>query len=119
MRFYYRPQHPKASELGFVSAEDLDAIPDADPQALHAPFMVGRFYENQRTAEGHDIGSRAKRKEYMRLNGVADASDYKHAWAKAQAERDRIHAGGSFDTQRRKEAVIRAWHQVAERNRRR
>lgn len=44
--------------------------------ALNAPIMVDRFMEGHVSQDGVDIGSRRKRKDYMRATGVTDASDY-------------------------------------------
>lgn len=59
-------------------------------EARHAPVMVDRFMENTVAQDGTDIGSRAKRKEYMRRERVGDASDYsKEYFAKRREVRDR------------------------------
>jgi hypothetical protein len=66
-----------------VRAEDY-----ASPaEARSAPIMVDRFMEGQRTADGVDISSRAKRKAYMEAHGVADYQDYAGVRAKAAAEK--------------------------------
>ena len=44
--------------------------------AKNAPLMIDRFMEGAQATDGTDIGSRRKRTEYMRRNGVADKSDY-------------------------------------------
>lgn len=46
------------------------------PQAIHAPIMVDRYMEGVRATDGTDIGSRRKRRDWMRVHGYADASDY-------------------------------------------
>lgn len=84
MRFYYRPGHPRADDLGFVSADDLSEIPMEPPRALNAPVMVDRFYEGARATDGTDIGSRAKHREYMKSHGVAPAGDFSPSWYEAQ-----------------------------------
>lgn len=45
-------------------------------EARSAPIMVDRFMEGAVSTEGVDIGSRRKRKDYMRATGSTDASDY-------------------------------------------
>lgn len=77
MRYFYRPGHPKASPNGFVSELD-DPGPFVEPKtyAINAGIMVGRFYENARTTEGVDIGSRAKHRNYMKEHGLSMFSDY-------------------------------------------
>jgi len=60
------------------------------PRALDAPICVDRFMENTVAQDGTDIGSRAKRKDYMRRERVGDASDYsKEFFAKRRDARDR------------------------------
>ena len=59
-----------------MSAEEYQA----PERALNAPIMVDRFYEGTKTVEGEDIGSRRKRAEYMRRNGLADGNDYSPGW---------------------------------------
>jgi len=88
MRFYYRPGHPRADELGFVNADDLAEIPMEPPQALHAPVMSGRFYENTQATDGSDIGSRSKHREYMKRNGLTTADDFSPRYFE-QVKKDR------------------------------
>jgi len=70
-----------------VSADEY-VPPSSD--ARHAPVMVDRFMENTAAQDGTDIGSRAKRREYMKRERVGDASDYsKEYFAKRRESRDR------------------------------
>jgi len=62
----------------------------AAERALDAPIMMDRFYENTFATDGTDIGSRRKRRDYMRAKGLADADDYKETWAKAEEQRRRM-----------------------------
>lgn len=56
--------------------------------ALNAPVMVDRFMEGAQATDGTDIGSRRKRDEYKRREGVTDKSDYGPGWAeRKRAER--------------------------------
>jgi hypothetical protein len=66
----------------------LVSVDEYVPQtrALDAPIMVDRFMEGASTIDGQDIGSRAKRREYMRRNGVADASDVSSKWVQGRRE---------------------------------
>ena len=66
-RFVYDATLGRCVPLGEYRAQDL---------ARNAPVMVDRFMENVRTTDGIDIGSRGKRRDYMRAAGVADCSDY-------------------------------------------
>ena len=49
--------------------------------------------EGLRATDGTDISTRAKRDEYMRLNGLAHADDYREAWPAADERRRRFFAG--------------------------
>lgn len=51
-------------------------------------FMVDRFMEGDRATDGTDIGSRSKRRDYMRAHGLADAGDYTNVWERARAEKE-------------------------------
>jgi hypothetical protein len=55
-----------------------DYIPPS--HAKDAPIMLDRWYEGSHTLDGDDIGSRAKRKEYMRSHGLVDANDYSQSY---------------------------------------
>jgi hypothetical protein len=109
MRYVYRPSHPKASPRGFVSAVDLGEY-DA-PQAVNAPVLSGRFYENACTVEGIDIGSRRKFNEHLRRTGLAHASDFTNTIKKKQEERA-AHFQTGGDHKQRREAVARAFYEV-------
>lgn len=62
-------------------------VPDA-PEPARVPVVTDRHYEGVRATDGTDIGSRAKRREYMHRHGLADADDFKGQWAKtAQARK--------------------------------
>lgn len=55
-------------------------------EARHAPIMVDRFMEGTAAQDGTDIGSRAKRREYMKRQRVADASDYSKGYFEKRRE---------------------------------
>lgn len=44
--------------------------------------------------DGTDISTRAKRREYMKANGLVDADDYRGEWAKAREARQAFRATG-------------------------
>ena len=118
-RYVYRPDHPKASQNGFVNVYDLDSFGDGE-RAADAPIMAGRFYENTAATDGTDIGSRQKHREYMRINGLTTMDDYKDQWAKQAKERESMLTPGSgHDAKQRREDVARALHESIEGNRRR
>lgn len=110
MRYYYRPGHPRADELGFVSSQDLEEIPMEPPKALSAPIMSGRFYENTRATDGSDIGSRSRHREYMRKHGLTTADDFGSQWKKDKEARDRASVG-DFDHKDRRETLARATYE--------
>lgn len=93
---------------------DASIAPPPQAEARYAPIMVDRFYEGVRATDGTDIGSRAKRREYMHVNGFADADDFKGQWAKSQERRDRIARGerGALPSKTRREAIGRALYQI-------
>lgn len=58
---------------GLVDASSAPALPE---EARSAPIMVDRFMEGAVTQDGVDIGSRRKRRDYMKATNSADASDF-------------------------------------------
>ncbi len=87
-RFVYRPDHPRANERGFVDVDEIGWV-EQGPQAINAPILVDRFMEGAQTADGVDIGSRLKRREYMKATGSADASDFSRGYfEKVRSARD-------------------------------
>lgn len=88
-RYVLRPGHPRASEFGFVDVDEIGWI-EQEPQAINAPILVDRFMEGASTQDGVDIGSRAKRREYLKATGSADASDFSRSYfERARGARDR------------------------------
>lgn len=70
-----------------VRAEDY--VPPA--MAVNAPIISDRIHEGTTFDEGGrvvDIGSRTKRREFMRRTGLEDAGDASRAWLEGQ-RRDR------------------------------
>ncbi len=72
----------RASERGrFIYDPEIGRCVRADqyqgrPEARSAPFMVDRYMEGASSVDGVDIGSRQKRRRFMRERGVADAGDF-------------------------------------------
>ena len=81
---------------------------DYAPHDAVVPVVTDRYMEGVRTVEGVDIGSRRKRREYMRLAGVADTSDFRGVWEKAAKDRQQELSSGNRE---RREAVERALYQ--------
>jgi hypothetical protein len=69
------------------------------------------FMDGVAATDGTDIGSKRKRREYMKINGLADADDYTQEWKTAAKERAAIRSG-EHDRKARKEAVERALYQL-------
>jgi len=69
----------------------------------HTLVMTDLYMDGVRAPDGSDIGSRKKRREFMRRTGLVDATDYSPDFAaKARASRE------AQDATRRKEAIIHA-----------
>lgn len=107
-RFVYRPGHPRASAFGMVNVDELG------PESLREPGrvdVVSDLYMDGTISpiDGADIGTRKKRREYMKLHGLADFDDFKGVWAKAAHEREH---GSPADNKARREAVEKAIHQL-------
>lgn len=98
-RFIYDPRVGKC-----VPAEEY--VPPEE--ARSAPIMCDRFMEGQTTADGIDIGSRAKRRAYMAAHGVADYDDYKGVRAKKAAEREAKRRGEFKPDKQLRETIGRA-----------
>ena len=79
-----------ASVGRLVRAEDY-LPPDL---ARDAPIIADRIHEGTfvDTGDGmRDVGSRAKRRQYMRDTGLSEASDYGPNWnGRKEAERERV-----------------------------
>lgn len=94
-RYVYRDTNPVDPVTGLPSGVPVgeDYQP---PGAERAPLFTDRFMEGQRAQDGTDIGSKAKRRQYMQAMGVADASDFTEHWKKAAATREdpQRHAAG-------------------------
>lgn len=74
-------------------SEPVEVTPGAEPEGFNLaegrqPVFTDRFMEGHTTVDGVDIGSRRKRADYMRANGLAEASDFSPAfYEKKRSER--------------------------------
>jgi hypothetical protein len=89
-------------------SEPIEVTEDfqAAPERSGALVMVDRFMEGDRATDGTDIGSRAKRRQYMQAHGLADVSDFTEHWKKAEAERNNLSRGKA----ERVESIRKAFH---------
>ena len=109
MRYVYKPGHPKATQFGFVKITDIESEPISH-NALNAPILMDRFYENTAATDGVDIGSRRKHKEYMKQRDLAPTSDFSPEWYAKQKRAKEL------DTNKiRREDVSRATYEVLDR----
>lgn len=83
------------------------------PDAERAPVYTDRYMEGVRATDGTDIGSREKRKAWMKRNDLVDVSDCTGMWAKAARERAEV-AQGKHDTSARREEVQRAIYRLSQ-----
>jgi hypothetical protein len=79
---------------------ELVEITDDELPSRHADsgaLWGDRSYDGLRATDGTDISTRAKHREYMKLNNLATVDDFKETWSKAQEQRDRYRqSGGTF-----------------------
>lgn len=87
---------------------------DETQEARFAPVMPGRIYENVNVpGTDIDIGSRQRRKDYMRRNDLADADDFKGDVARANARRREILETGRMPADKqRKESLARELERI-------
>ena len=73
-------------------------------------------YDNLQATDGADISSRTKHKKYMKENGLSLASDFTETWAAAEKKRQAFRHGEltSEASQKLKNDLGRAWHQIQE-----
>jgi hypothetical protein len=84
-------------------------VPETSPDS--GILWGDRHYDGLRTAEGVDISTRTKHREYMRAKGVTHSSDFKEEWTSARKQRDDFFTTGG-DHKARREAVARALHEA-------
>lgn len=70
---------------------------EPDRRTGDAALWGDRSYDGLRATDGTDISSRSKQREYMKMNNLTTADDFKESWAKAKEARERYYTqGGSF-----------------------
>jgi hypothetical protein len=87
----------------------FDVSEDYQRHAERVPLVTDRFMEGHTTADGIDIGSRVKRREYMNSRGLVETADCEGMWQKAARERA---ARGQGNPTEVREAIARAHHQL-------
>ena len=77
-------------------------------------------YEGLRATDGADISSKAKHREYMRINGLTTADDYKETWAKAAERREKFYTqgGDAAEHKARQETIGRVMYELERKGRR-
>jgi len=100
-RYVYRLNAMDEVE-SFEVTSDYQATPE------RAPLFTDRFMEGHTTADGVDIGSRNKRREYMNSRGLVEAQDCEGMWQKAAREREQRSRGSPEQV---REAIARAYYQ--------
>lgn len=81
------------------TGELIEVTPDYQPEMRvdSGALWNDRSYEGMRAADGSDISSRTKHREYMKANNLTTMDDFKDTWAKAKESRERyMTEGGSF-----------------------
>lgn len=90
----------------------VEVSTDYAPERRTAGAPVTDLYMNGvRATDGTDIGSRAKRREYMRVHNLADADDFRGEWARKAQERERAHDNPQAVAKRRAD-IARALNQA-------
>jgi hypothetical protein len=81
---------------GVPLAEPLEVSEDFRGEgAERQPVFSDRYMEGVRSPiDGADIGSRTKRRAYMRTHGLVDADDYKGEWTKKAEQRQEFRRTG-------------------------
>lgn len=107
--------------------DDTGFYDEADEARLH---VVSDLYMNGVTVPGPDgpidIGSRAKRRAYMRSphpttgepRELADMSDFKGVWAEGEKKREAIR-NGTYGAERRRESIARILYETEKMDRKR
>jgi len=81
-----------------------------ESQAINAPILMDRFYENTAATDGVDIGSRRKHREYMKQRDLAPSSDFSPSWYAKQKRTEVLETNKI-----RREDVSRATYEVLDR----
>lgn len=97
-RYRWNPELKRMVEIG---GPDDPGAPDEGADA-RTRVLTDLYMDGVRTFDSNeDIGSRKKRREYMRRNGLSDMSDWKGYWAKKEKERAAIMRGEDPTGERR------------------
>jgi hypothetical protein len=78
------------------------------------PVMTDLYMDGVAATDGTDIGSRVKRRRYMKEHNLADADDFKNEWAAKAKDREE---GFPSQDKARREAVDRAFYDVFQKGR--
>lgn len=93
---------------GVALPEPVQVSEDFSGGGERSAIVSDAFMEGTRSPlDGTDIGSRTKRREYMKLRGLSDAADYKGTWEQAAKHRAAIQTG-AVDRNERREQVARS-----------
>ena len=98
-------QDPRTGEL--VPAEEY-APEHEDGRTM---VVSDLYMDGTRATDGTDIGSRRKRRDYMRRNDLADTSDFTEHWKKAEKARENF-MGDAQSTRERRETIGRALYEA-------
>jgi hypothetical protein len=88
---------------------------DRTPVRADGLLYNDRSYDGLRATDGTDISSRSKHREYMKINGLTTADDFKGTWSDAQKQRDDYYSGKKGSVS--KMDIERAIHQLQTRKR--
>jgi hypothetical protein len=105
VRYYYHPETRTFHEYP----------PSAVDPVTRVPVVTDRYMEGVCTTDGIDIGSRAKRREYMKITDSVDYDDCKGMWAKAE----RLRREGDPADRKARRDLIGKLHYEATKNARR
>lgn len=81
------------TEGGKPLPEPVEVSQDFQRYAERLPVVTDLYMDGTVATDGTDIGTRAKRRAYMKERGLADAADYKQHWEKKAAEREAFRRG--------------------------
>lgn len=82
-----------------ATGELIEVILDCSPnmRADAGALWGDRHYDGLQASDGTDISSRSKQRDYMKLNNLTTADDFKTTWADAREKRERLFKeGGTF-----------------------
>lgn len=88
-----------------------DYVPSSDSRNN---IVSDLYMDGVRATDGTDIGSRRKRKEYMKARGLVDTDDCKGIWEKARKERDDFYSG-NWDTEARRRDIVESMRELKHR----